>query len=59
MGITVWIDTLEEMCDLMCDNKLPKQKRKKQRTLRLGTSLKSPSTHGRRDINRDRIRESL
>lgn len=26
MGITTEISTLEEMCDLMCDNKLPKEK---------------------------------
>lgn len=26
MGIEAQIDTLEEMCDLMCDNKLPEEK---------------------------------
>ena len=26
MGIEIEVNTLEEMCDLMCNNKLPKQK---------------------------------
>lgn len=26
MGVTVSINSLDEMCDLMCDNKLPKRK---------------------------------
>ena len=29
MGVTVEISTLEEMCDLMCDNVLPKPKKEK------------------------------
>ena len=28
MGITVEISSLEEMCDLMCNNAIPKQKKK-------------------------------
>ena len=28
MGMTAEISTLEEMCDMMCDNVLPKQKKK-------------------------------
>ena len=27
MGITIEISSLEEMCDLMCNNAIPKQKR--------------------------------
>lgn len=26
MGITVQVDSLEDMCDMMCDNNLPKEK---------------------------------
>lgn len=29
MGIVTEISTLEEMCDLMCDNVLPKPKKEK------------------------------
>lgn len=28
MGITVQVDSLEDMCDMMCDNNLPKEKEK-------------------------------
>lgn len=28
MGVVVEINSLEEMCDLMCDNRLPKEKKK-------------------------------
>lgn len=28
MGLTVEIDSLDEMCDLMCDNRIPEKKEK-------------------------------
>lgn len=30
MGVTVEISTLEEMCDMMCDNRLPTPKKPKE-----------------------------
>lgn len=31
MGIVVDINSLEEMCDLMCNNRLPRQKKPKKK----------------------------
>lgn len=30
MGMEIQVNSLEEMCDLMCDNKIPKQKKEKE-----------------------------
>ena len=31
MGMTIEIDSLEEMCDLMCNNKIPEKKKPEER----------------------------
>ena len=31
MGVTIEIDNLEQMCDLMCDNKIPKKRSDRER----------------------------
>lgn len=43
MGIVAEINSLEEMCDLMCNNRLPKQKKtkKKDKTERKENDRKS------------------
>lgn len=41
MGKEVVVNSLEEMCGLMCDNRLPKQK-EHEYCLRCGRKLKNP-----------------
>lgn len=40
MGIEINVDSLEDMCALMCDNRLPKKKKKKEK----GAHQIAPST---------------
>ena len=30
MGIEIQVDTLEDMCELMCDNKIPRREKRKE-----------------------------
>ena len=32
MGVTVGVNSLKEMCDMMCDNKLPEEKEEETMT---------------------------
>lgn len=46
MGMEIKVNTMEELCDLMCDNKVPKQK-EYEYCLRCGRKLKSPETRAK------------
>ena len=44
MGMTFVVDSLEQMCDVMCDNNIPKEY---SRCLRCGRKLKNPEYRAR------------